>query len=118
MGPIYHRLFVPYDNARCPTSISRHSSRRFLRVWSGSRKPAGLKSKPQHAGHHDEVGRSRVMCHESRSLQQAACFCVLGMRSTDVDPWLEVIFVNANDATHARISPITSCKIATAILPP
>ena len=45
---------------RCPTPISRRSSRRFLPVWSGSRNvPAGHKSKPQHAGHHDERTFSR-----------------------------------------------------------
>ena len=58
-----------------------------------------------------------MMCRESKSLQQAACFCVPGMRSTaDVDPWLEVIFANADDATHANLSD--DCRIATAILPP
>ena len=79
-GPIYHRPFVPYDNAS--DAYIEALVETVLRVWSGSRKPAGHKSKPQHAGHHDEVGRSRVMCRESKSLQQAACFCVPGMRST------------------------------------
>ena len=81
-GPIYHRLLAPYDNAALSDAYIETLVETVLRVWSGSRKPAGHKSKPQHAGHHDEVGRSRAMCHESRSLQQAACFCVPGMRST------------------------------------
>ena len=62
MGPIYHLLFVPYDHAALSDAYIETLVETVLRVWSGSRKPAGHKSKPQHAGHHDEVGRSRVMC--------------------------------------------------------
>src|SRR5207244_4588790 len=51
----------------------------------------------------------KVMCHKPGELQQAACFgvteSVLELRSAD--PWLDVIFVNTDDATHARISPVT-----------
>jgi hypothetical protein len=45
----------------------------------------------------------KVMCHESRELQQAACFRITesALKLADADLWLEVIFVNADDATHA-----------------
>jgi len=50
MGPIYHLLFVPYDHAALSDAYSETLVETVLRVWSGSRKPGGHKSKPQHAG--------------------------------------------------------------------
>jgi len=50
MGPIYHLLFVPYDHAALSDAYIETLVETVLRVWSGSRKPAGHKSKPQHAG--------------------------------------------------------------------
>jgi hypothetical protein len=45
----------------------------------------------------------KVMFHESGELQQAACFRVTesALKLANADLWLEVIFVNADDATHA-----------------
>jgi len=51
----------------------------------------------------------KVMCHKPGKLQQAACFGVTEnlLELLDVDPGFEIIFVNTDDAPHARISPVT-----------
>jgi hypothetical protein len=60
---------------------------------------SGIGAAPEAFGPFD-----KVMCHEAGELQQAACFGVTEdlLKLNDVAPWFEVIFVNTDDASHAR----------------
>ena len=50
----------------------------------------------------------KVMGHKSGELQQAACFSVPEslLEVPHVDSWLEIVFVNTDDAAHEPISPL------------
>jgi len=51
----------------------------------------------------------KVMCQKPGELQQAARFGVMehSLELLAVDSWFEVVFVDADDAPHVRISPVT-----------